>query len=122
MLDKADQAFIWKDLDGFFKPFTSHPYTHMYIDNMWNTIKNFTNRLINDHVPSKMASTKNTNPWAQGLDTIQETTAETQREVRQAHDAYMDEIIRESPGWLHSYSQTGSSTMMQLPILKETST
>ena len=64
MLDKAYQTSIRKILDSFFKSFTSHAYTYMYIDNMRNTIKDFTNRLIDDHVPSKMASTKSTNPWA----------------------------------------------------------
>ena len=98
---------------------------------MWNTIKDFTTGLIDDHVPSKMTSCKSTNPWSnrrikrlsrrkqrahkkakrtkhhKDWTRYKTLQAETQREVRRAHDACMDEVIgedmRENPKRLWSY-------------------
>ena len=127
--DKADHDSIRKDLSDFTQTFTSHTYTD--IDNMWNTIRDFTTNLIHKHVPSKMTSSRSTNPWAnrhiarlsrrkqrahkkakrtkhnRDWARYKSLQAETQREVRRAHDTYMDEIIggdmRENPKRLWSY-------------------
>jgi hypothetical protein len=109
--DKADQE--WPS--GLTQIFTTKTYAN--IDDMWITIKNFTTDFIDRHIATKMSSSKNTNPWAnrhiewlsrrkQRAHTKAERTkhprnwkrykslqVETQREIKQAHGAYMDKVI-----------------------------
>ncbi|KAK3098493.1 hypothetical protein FSP39_020057 [Pinctada imbricata] len=115
MWNKADMDSIKQELKEYKHTFMDQDFTD--IDSMWNNIKTFTQDLIERKVPSKMTSNKFTNPWAnrqiarlsqqkrrahrrakktrcqKDWDRYKTLQSQAQREVRQAHDKYMEDII-----------------------------
>ena len=63
LFGKADMCALKAELMDFQSEFLENHPASQSVEESWNLFKNKTNELMDKHIPSKMTSTKHSNPW-----------------------------------------------------------
>ena len=118
------KIFLWNktDIDGLRSNISSSSQTFLStdyadIDSMWSAFKTTVTSAVDQHVPTKMTSTRHTHPWvditlrklmrkkqrahrsakrarqARDWNRYKKLQAEAQRSTRKAHKGYMEDIV-----------------------------
>ena len=118
------KIFLWKktDMDGLRSNISSSSQTFLStdyadIDSMWAAFKTSVTSAMDQHVPTKMSSTRRTHPWvntnlrklmrkkqrahrlakrtrqARDWNRYKKLQAEAQRSTRKAHKGYLEDIV-----------------------------
>ena len=62
--DRSDAFALKTELMDFQSEFRENHPAFQSVEDSWNLLKNKTNELMEKHIPSKLSSTKHSNPWS----------------------------------------------------------